>query len=241
MRGLTLRRGLGWRGGLLVLAAGAALCPLAIGFSRFYNVGCQSERYPTIYLEWPPILQGGGAINGGMYINPNCADAGCPDTSERDAIIRAMETWNEAPFHFTFIYSGDTTALPYDGTYDIELSDEVSVSGWNPIDGPGGLLARAWVFFECWGEIVETDIEFDDSQDWDAGGELPADEFDLESVALHELGHCLGLDHSPAPAIMQPSFSPGEKRLVLTQDDIDGGIAIYGPPPSAVDGFEEFR
>jgi len=231
------RRRTGW----LILAAAFGLSSLGLAYTRFHNQGCESDGYPVIYLEWPPILDGGGAVNGGVFVNPNCGDPGCPDTTERDAVVRAMTTWTDAPFHFSFVFSGDTTAVPYDGTYSIDLTDGLSVCGWQPIDGPGGMLARSWIFFECWGEILEADIEFDDAQDWVAEGTIPTGDFDVESVALHELGHVLGLDHSVPPAVMQPYFYAGYTRRELTQDDIDGGIAIYGPEPSSVEDFADFE
>jgi len=226
----------GWGWCVLILAA--VLCPGAIAFTRFYNVDCQTDGYPVIYLEWPPILQGGGAVNGGVYVNPNCDDAECPGSAERDAIIRAMDTWTAAPFHFTFVFSGDTTAMPYDGSYDIDLTDGVSVFGWDGMDGRGGMLARAWVFFECWGEILEADIQFDQAETWSETETVPVDAYDVESVALHELGHVLGLNHASYPAVMYGSMALGTNKRVLTQDDVNGGIAIYGPPPSAVEHFE---
>jgi hypothetical protein len=54
-------------------------------------------------------------------------------------------------------------------------------------------------------------------------------QFDVESVALHELGHCLGLDHSQYNwAVMWYSINWGEVQRELSTDDIAGVLAIYG-------------
>ncbi|WP_230387366.1 matrixin family metalloprotease [Bacillus cereus] len=55
---------------------------------------------------------------------------------------------------------------------------------------------------------------------------------DLVSVAAHEFGHSLGLDHSNVPeSLMFPSYS-GVQRF-LPQDDIEGIQRISGRRPSA--------
>ncbi|WP_395745613.1 matrixin family metalloprotease [Prosthecobacter sp.] len=52
--------------------------------------------------------------------------------------------------------------------------------------------------------------------------------FDIESVALHEIGHILGLAHSSdISAVMYPSVQPNAIRRDLAQDDIDGIRQLY--------------
>ncbi|XP_050374536.1 metalloendoproteinase 2-MMP-like [Argentina anserina] len=52
--------------------------------------------------------------------------------------------------------------------------------------------------------------------------------YDLETVALHEIGHLLGLGHSLVErAIMYPYISSGVTKLDLDHDDIHGIRALY--------------
>ena len=53
---------------------------------------------------------------------------------------------------------------------------------------------------------------------------------DFRRVAIHEMGHALGMGHennSSIPAIMQPFISNTDRP---TTDDIRGIRAMYGPP-----------
>ncbi|CAI9102563.1 OLC1v1000852C1 [Oldenlandia corymbosa var. corymbosa] len=56
---------------------------------------------------------------------------------------------------------------------------------------------------------------------------------DLESVALHEIGHILGLCHSTnKKAIMYPTLSPNTKKFELSKDDVDGIQQLYESNPN---------
>ncbi|KAJ6344418.1 hypothetical protein OIU76_006022 [Salix suchowensis] len=56
---------------------------------------------------------------------------------------------------------------------------------------------------------------------------------DLESVAVHEIGHLLGLGHSSdEKAVMYPSLKPREQKLDLSVDDVQGVQALYGSNPN---------
>jgi len=58
---------------------------------------------------------------------------------------------------------------------------------------------------------------------------------DTTSIATHEQGHFLGLDHSSVSgATMEPFYGGGNSLASLEQDDIDGVCALYPSMGSAV-------
>ncbi|KAK4755957.1 hypothetical protein SAY87_009714 [Trapa incisa] len=70
-------------------------------------------------------------------------------------------------------------------------------------------------------------LHFDGSEQWSTSTPT-LDETDLESVALHEIGHTLGLAHTADQgAVMYAYNGPGDVKRELQQDDINGIRALY--------------
>ncbi|KAM1009508.1 hypothetical protein FF1_044933 [Malus domestica] len=88
----------------------------------------------------------------------------------------------------------------------------------NPFDGQGGILAHAF-------PPTNGRFHYDADEAWAVGA--VADAYDLETVALHEIGHLLGLQHSSVEgAVMSPGVRSGFTQS-LHADDIQGIKALY--------------
>jgi hypothetical protein len=60
-------------------------------------------------------------------------------------------------------------------------------------------------------ENIEGDSHFDEDEDWADSGS-PTDGFDFITVAAHELGHALGIDHSNIEDALMFPFYGGPRR-----------------------------
>ncbi len=140
------------------------------------------------------------------YFVTNRSGGGVSAPQLQEAIARGFASWQEV----------ETAAVS---------SEFVGFTAANPVAGDGqttlGFVDRpdldrvlgATTFFldQVSGELIESDIFFNSAFDWSvaAGGE--ATRFDVESIAVHEIGHLLGLAHS---ALGETEISPGGRRVL---------------------------
>ncbi|XP_072040922.1 collagenase 3-like [Amphiura filiformis] len=94
-----------------------------------------------------------------------------------------------------------------------------------PFDGPNGTVAHAYLPDGRYGDF-DGDVHFDDSEDF-THEEYKG--YNLYQVALHEIGHSLGLEHSWVEgAVMIPDYAGYNPEYTLGYDDIRAIQLLYG-------------
>ncbi len=99
----------------------------------------------------------------------------------------------------------------------------------------GGTAAAASVPLSYGGTLYQCDIYLN-AVDYQFAFQTPtpAGFLDLQTLILHEVGHCLGLGHSDEwDDVMWPSAGVGAQRRALTQRDVDVLCGLY-PQTGAV-------
>ena len=156
------------------------------------------------------------------------------------AFGEAMSLWNEQTvFRFSSVPTyNDPCSDSLLDMNGVDFSDTLCEEDW----GSSTLaVTRIWSFLGI--TTTRSDILFNGTREWDvysgpaqAGGR--GDILDFRRVAVHELGHALGLDHEEDfPSIMAPRYGNIEAPQA---DDIAGVKALYGkaaepredPPPN---------
>jgi len=156
------------------------------------------------------------------------------------AVDRAFATWTtDSAIALESAFLGVTSAPPVSG-------DGVSTIGFESrLDLDRTLGATSFEVDMTTGEILEADIFFNTLFPWSTTGATSA--YDVESIAVHEIGHLFGLGHSALGetelvsghrrviakrAVMFPiAFPPGNlEDRTLEADDRAGLLDLYGTP-----------
>ena len=155
-------------------------------------------------------------------INENTADC----TGEGAAVQTAAATWTAAPANFSFSYAGATgaTSVGYNGVNEIMWTTSLGA----------GIIAQATIWYSG-DTILENDIQFQDNYAWSIGASAGA--YDVETIALHELGHWLCLadlyNSADSAKVMYGYGYTNTTKRALHADDIAGIQYIYGVAATA--------
>ena len=182
---------------LAVLTAVATVMGAAGPVFGYLKLGSRVQDR-TVTLEWRdfPI----------RYFITDRSGGGVSPQQFENAVMRAFNTWNAVETAGTSSqFVGFTQATP-------GADDGMNVIGYlNRPEMERVLGATSFLIDVTNGEIVESDIFFNSAFQWSTAAAGETGRFDVESIALHEIGHLLGLGHS---ALGETEMRPGGRRVL---------------------------
>ena len=161
------------------------------------------------------------------------------------AIDRSISSWQQvAGISFRKVSTNEQNASPAGNQGDGISLITIAATPENIALFPQGLddaTARTRVFYDSRGSITEADIVLNPYLQFSTDGTQGT--FDLESTLTHELGHLLGLTHSPViGATMNENYGrngvynlPAFSARTLSSDDIAAVRSLYGPADQSDD------
>lgn len=220
-------------------ATGYTLAYSTNGNPLYWNLDEQPQGQPNIIEKSVEffISRGGTA---------DLPDNGDGTGGEFDILRSAFAVWQAPPsssIRFNDLKTTDQTGIYMNDETNVVYFDESNTTGFFP-EGTG-IIALTMTTYEDEtydgvfdGRIRDTDLVFN-GRDFTFSEGLEPGKMNLKAVAVHEIGHICGLDHSfhqttntADDTLLVPTMYPyidydDDQTVSLEQDDLSGMIELY--------------
>ena len=202
-------------GTIRVVQGGSDIVPgLVIRFAQL-ALPTSGTPIPTVHLD----------NNGSGGFTWQMANDFSSNSGARQSFERALDSWSSKTCMNW--KNGPST------TVDQDLQDQTNnVRFANSGELETGVLAVTRNYWtncnSATAYTVEIDMSFDPDKNWYTGSSLPSfNQYDIESVSVHELGHAHQLGHVINIAdFMHATLGPGSTKRNLIDNDIEGGLYV---------------
>ena len=196
---------------------------LALGVAMALLVGAQAGKaYIRIVLNGKTLYWSGWPVS---WRISNHSPENSSDESWKIAIEESFDTWQEGSnSNIQFTQQSTTSSRNTGGGDHLVYFDPTNTTGYLY----SGTVAVTMISYKTSsGKITDADIIFND-RDYDFSWSGENGKFDIQDVLTHEIGHFIGLDHSPiVGATMWPYVSSKQwLHRSLSLDDSAGATAV---------------
>jgi hypothetical protein len=192
----------------IVVAAAVLLAHAAPAFAYLKFGYTANGRELTLKWSSMPV----------RYFVTDAPGGGLTAAQFQSAVAAAFGTWAAVPTaSLSYTFGGYTRNLPGE-------DDGRSTLGFlNEPDMDRVLASTSYLIDDSTGELLEADIFFNAAFPWSTAEAGERGRWDLQSIALHEIGHLNGLGHS---AIGETELVPGGGRRVISAGAVMFPIAL---------------